>query len=191
MLLSPGRDYKGLRSVEWMEAFNVPVYLAASQEDAEPFSASQLLYRIAKPKKSIRLFKNVGHGTTMLRNYPGIKADMIQWIHGIVPGDPPELKLPQAEAVPAGHQAGHQASHAPELPTPKDHTEPAQHVVEDATAGSQEAHAGFTPLKTEKLTHTPAAHAPSSPSPASDAKHSADQATKTNPPDAAHATEHH
>ncbi len=78
--LSPSLDYKGLDTTKPIINYRNPIFLMASHSDIVSYEATELLYRWALGAKAIKLFKNIGTGTDMLRNNPEIQTYITTWL---------------------------------------------------------------------------------------------------------------
>jgi pimeloyl-ACP methyl ester carboxylesterase len=78
--LAPGLDYKGIAPAVPMLQFEKPIFFAASQSDTYALSSAEKLYKIAQGPKQLRLFKDIGTGLDMTRNYPPLKAEILAWV---------------------------------------------------------------------------------------------------------------
>lgn len=95
MLLSPSLQYKGMDQVRALNRYTNPVFFVASQNDMGPFEDTKILFRLAQGKRSLELYRALGHGTDMIRFYPELQAKMVDWLASYVPPQkilvPPEL----------------------------------------------------------------------------------------------------
>lgn len=98
-LLSPGLNYKGLETPVPLLHYPNAAFFAASQEDTYSYTGTKQLYQWAQGNKVIRLYKNLNHGTDMLRLYPKLGEEMVQWMTPQILGTakPP----PKPDAKPA------------------------------------------------------------------------------------------
>lgn len=81
VLLSPGLDYRGVKTEEAMGAYdNRPVLIVASQEDTYSADSSQVLEEIAVGEASLVMYQNAGHGTNMLTAEPELRELIIDWM---------------------------------------------------------------------------------------------------------------
>jgi alpha-beta hydrolase superfamily lysophospholipase len=80
VLLSPGLDYRGLRTEAALKKYGArPALLVASSEDPYAVrSIRQLL--VASPGRERRLLENAGHGTVMLDRSPALIGDLVDWL---------------------------------------------------------------------------------------------------------------
>lgn len=67
ILLSPGLDYRGVKTEEVIKRYNKPTLIVASEEDKYSFESSSKLNELAS-NSALRTYKNKGHGTNMLGN---------------------------------------------------------------------------------------------------------------------------
>jgi pimeloyl-ACP methyl ester carboxylesterase len=79
-LLSPGIDYKGLVVSIPIVKYRNPIFIAASESDSYSNESSDTIYHWGLGEKSIRIYKNIGHGTDMLANQPDLDDALITWL---------------------------------------------------------------------------------------------------------------
>lgn len=81
VLLSPGLDYKGIETKESSSQQNVPLFIAASREDAYASQSSQIIFdRGPLADKKLILLENAGHGTDMLVSKRDFEEQVIDWL---------------------------------------------------------------------------------------------------------------
>jgi dienelactone hydrolase len=84
VLLSPGRDYSGVKTLKAMKEYDGKLFICASKDDPYSFSSVKELYRIATCKKKMVLYKNAGHGTRMFgkeKQKPGELGELLlEWL---------------------------------------------------------------------------------------------------------------
>jgi len=81
VLLSPGLDYKGVRTLEPIKAVSGCSFLiVASQDDAYSAKSSGELAAAATGKKRLHLYQNAGHGTRMFKKESGLETMILQWM---------------------------------------------------------------------------------------------------------------
>ena len=95
--LSPGIDYKGLNTVRAAYRYQSPILMVASQNDLSSFESTQILYRIIRGSKELQLYRNIGHGTDMIRFYPALQDKVVKWIVGKVPPIPELIEYPEED----------------------------------------------------------------------------------------------
>ena len=78
-LLSPGLDYRGVRTEGATQKYSGKVLLVAAEDDAHAAEASRELEKLGKSEKTMEIFKSGGHGTDLLKNNV-IKSFVIGWI---------------------------------------------------------------------------------------------------------------
>lgn len=81
VLLSPGLDYRGLRTEGSMNGYSGKVLLIASEDDREAAGAARTLEKIGNAKKETKIFGSGGHGTDMLKQNE-ITEFVFGWIEG-------------------------------------------------------------------------------------------------------------
>ena len=81
VLLSPGLDYRGVKTGETVLSYGKrPVLLVASEEDTYSAESTRVLSsKIVGDKKQI-LFNNAGHGTDMLKAEPELSDEILLWL---------------------------------------------------------------------------------------------------------------
>ncbi len=65
VLLSPGLDYRGVKTEPAATTLQKPVLIVASEDDAYSAMSSKKLYDLLPGKKELKLFSTAGHGTYM------------------------------------------------------------------------------------------------------------------------------
>lgn len=81
VLLSPGLDYRGVRTEEAMLTYgNRPVLIAASQDDAYACSSAQTLDQLAQGDHALALYAEAGHGIEMLQRQPDLNDLIVSWL---------------------------------------------------------------------------------------------------------------
>jgi alpha-beta hydrolase superfamily lysophospholipase len=78
-LLSPGLDYRGVKTEDAMKVYDRPVFIAASKEDEPAASSSLKLYELALGKKELKMYENAGHGTRMFGS-TNLMDELINWL---------------------------------------------------------------------------------------------------------------
>lgn len=95
ILLSPSLSYKGMEMVRPLHRYENPVLFIASQNDEGPFEDSKILFRLARGKRALELYRGLGHGTDMIRFYPELQSKMVSWLTEFLPPQsilvPPQL----------------------------------------------------------------------------------------------------
>jgi len=81
-LLSPGLDYRGVKTEEAMKIYDRPVFIAASKEDEPAASSSQKLYELAAGKKVLKMYENAGHGTWMFGK-TDLQKELLSWLEEV------------------------------------------------------------------------------------------------------------
>ena len=104
-VLSPGIDYKGLVVSIPIVSYRNPIFITASQSDTYSNESADTIYHWARGEKSIRIFKNVGHGTDMLINQHDLKKTMVNWLSQVFPGKRREAKATHKPAMEKPHSA--------------------------------------------------------------------------------------
>ena len=83
VLLSPGLNYKGVKTVAAIEAYgDRPVLFVASEDDNFAFRSASVLENKATGQRKYQILKNAGHGTKMLNRDPGLEGLLTSWLMG-------------------------------------------------------------------------------------------------------------
>lgn len=81
VLLSPGLDYKGIKTERAMEKWGTrPVLLLASESDTYSASSVNRLASLATGRRASKVFKGSAHGTAMLGVEPTLKVQIFGWL---------------------------------------------------------------------------------------------------------------
>jgi pimeloyl-ACP methyl ester carboxylesterase len=85
VLLSPGLDYRGVTTIESLEAFgDRPSFLAASKDDQYAAESSNTLAESALGEVELQIFEGAGHGTVILSSEPELAVSIIDWLERFV-----------------------------------------------------------------------------------------------------------
>ncbi len=71
--------------------------MVASQNDLASFESTQILYRIVRGPKDLQLYRNIGHGTDMIRFYPALQDKVVSWLSSAVPPTEMVIEYPPDE----------------------------------------------------------------------------------------------
>lgn len=103
VLLSPGLNYKGVKTVDAIQAYgDRPVLFVASEDDNFAFRSASVLETKATGQRKFQILKNAGHGTKMLNRDPGLEGLVTSWLMGTYELSSGQLVAPRprsAEAV--------------------------------------------------------------------------------------------
>lgn len=84
VLLSPGLDYRGIAAEKAVKNLNrdQSIFIAAGGEnDAYSTETANKLYALARSQnKRLKIFKNAGHGTTILKEEPSFSDELVLWL---------------------------------------------------------------------------------------------------------------
>jgi len=83
VLLSPGLDYKGLKTEDAIAVYRGKVLIVASEEDSYSAESSRKLYKMSEleeGQKKLEIFDRAGHGTTMLASRPQLVEEILEWV---------------------------------------------------------------------------------------------------------------
>lgn len=87
VLLSPGFDYHGIEIEKAAKKLNSDqaIFLAAGGEnDAYSTETANKLYNLAQSSdKQIKIFRDVGHGTTIFKEEPSFMDELASWLKSI------------------------------------------------------------------------------------------------------------
>lgn len=80
-LLSPGLDYRGVKTAEAVKQYGArPLFIAASSEDEYATKSARKLDALAQGPHQLLILKNQGHGTQMLGKDNGLEKAILQWL---------------------------------------------------------------------------------------------------------------
>ena len=81
ILLSPGLDYRGIKTIEIAKNIkpNKSIFIVVSEEDEYSFTSSKKLYNTINCNKKIEIYRDAGHGTTMLFKEKELDENIIDW----------------------------------------------------------------------------------------------------------------
>ncbi len=82
VLLSPGLDYRGVKTEAAMKAYGArPVLFIASKTDTYAAQSVDALAKLAQGKKQqVQTYENAGHGTQMLGQADGLEDLVLNWL---------------------------------------------------------------------------------------------------------------
>ncbi len=81
VLLSPGLDYRGVRTEEAIVAYGErPILIVASQDDAYAAESAQRLDGLAQGPHVLTLYPSAGHGTHMFGPQPDLSDLILSWL---------------------------------------------------------------------------------------------------------------
>lgn len=87
VLLSPGLDYRGVKTVGLIKALkeNQAVFAVASEDDKYSFDSVNSLFEGAQfnDSRMMKIFKDAGHGTTIFEKEPEFTDEIISWLIGL------------------------------------------------------------------------------------------------------------
>ncbi len=80
-LLSPGLDYRGIKTEEAVKQYGArPLFIAASSEDDYAAKSARKLDSLALGPHQLLILKNQGHGTQMLGKDNGLEEAIFTWL---------------------------------------------------------------------------------------------------------------
>ncbi|MBI5225588.1 alpha/beta fold hydrolase [Candidatus Micrarchaeota archaeon] len=68
VLLSPGLDYKGIKTEEAARKYAGKILLVASEDDAFSANSTRKLFSWTLAKKQMKIYQNAGHGTSIFKS---------------------------------------------------------------------------------------------------------------------------
>jgi pimeloyl-ACP methyl ester carboxylesterase len=81
VLLSPGLDYKGLKTERAMDQYGTrSVFLVASEGDKNSADAVRRLGSLARGRSAVKVFKSGAHGTNMFEAEHTLQAQITGWL---------------------------------------------------------------------------------------------------------------
>ena len=81
VLLSPGLDYRGVKTAPAMEAYGErPALVIASDEDEYSAESCRELKGIAGESVELKIYEDSGHGTNIFEPQPQLETEVISWI---------------------------------------------------------------------------------------------------------------
>jgi pimeloyl-ACP methyl ester carboxylesterase len=83
VLLSPGLDYRGVKTAGTAAAYgDRPLLIIASEEDEYAASSARSLYDEARGDREIKILFRAGHGTQMFKD-PRLEPMILNWLKGV------------------------------------------------------------------------------------------------------------
>lgn len=80
ILMSPGLDYRGVKTEAIMVKYSRSVFIIVSKDDSQSINDSKKLYDLAKGKRQMQVYDAAGHGTRMFSADPDLKELMKTWL---------------------------------------------------------------------------------------------------------------
>jgi pimeloyl-ACP methyl ester carboxylesterase len=84
VLLSPGIDYHGVTTDDYVEGYKGPIFLAAAQDDEYAFSSTITLHQESlslSAQKRLEIFEKGGHGTEIFKSHPELEEKIITFLN--------------------------------------------------------------------------------------------------------------
>jgi len=82
VLLSPGIDYHGVTTEDYIARYKGPIFLAAAQDDEYAFSSTTTLYQKSLSAiKKLQISESGGHGTEMFKSHPELEEKIIDFLN--------------------------------------------------------------------------------------------------------------
>ncbi|MFQ5846194.1 MAG: alpha/beta hydrolase [Candidatus Methylomirabilales bacterium] len=86
VLLSPGLDYRGIRTDEAMRRYgHRPILLVASQGDSYAANSTRTLHALAAGPKELKIYGGHAHGTRILEGTPDAAPLVLGWLDRFLP----------------------------------------------------------------------------------------------------------
>ncbi|HEX7628406.1 MAG TPA: alpha/beta fold hydrolase [Candidatus Methanoperedens sp.] len=79
ILLSPGLNYRGIQAAQLAPGYSGPVYIMASEGDANAAKSSRELFEIFPGDKELEVIQGNSHGTNMFISEPGLIDKLLEW----------------------------------------------------------------------------------------------------------------
>jgi pimeloyl-ACP methyl ester carboxylesterase len=99
VLLSPGLNYKGVRSADALDRYgDRPVLFVASSEDSYSAMSAEKLDERAKGQHMLAILDKAGHGTKMLNRDPELEGLLVSWLIGSYKLASGEMVRPRPES---------------------------------------------------------------------------------------------
>lgn len=80
VLLSPGLDYRGIKTEGSILKYDRSIFMIASRDDETSLQSSDFLYKKASGKKQMQIYDDAGHGTRMLAAEPDLRSLIRIWL---------------------------------------------------------------------------------------------------------------
>jgi pimeloyl-ACP methyl ester carboxylesterase len=105
VLLSPGLNYKGVKSGGALKTYgNRPVLIVAAEDDRFAPRSAEALESVAKGQVHYELLPEGGHGTKMLTRSPYLESLVMSWLAGTFKLTSGDLVRPQANVTQADEE---------------------------------------------------------------------------------------
>lgn len=81
VLLSPGIDYHGVTTEDYIAKYKGPIFFAAAQDDDYAFSSTNTLYQKSLSiQKMLQIYESGGHGTEMFNSHPELEDQLVAFL---------------------------------------------------------------------------------------------------------------
>lgn len=84
VLLSPGLDYRGVSTEEAAAGFSKPLFMAASNDDANPSvdATRRISELVNTPQDQLKVatYQDGGHGVAMFSVHPDLQDQIVEWL---------------------------------------------------------------------------------------------------------------
>jgi len=81
VLLSPGIDYHGVTTEDYITRYKGPIFLVAAQDDEYAFSSTNTLYQKSLSAiKKLEVYELGGHGTEMFKSHPDLEEKIVDFL---------------------------------------------------------------------------------------------------------------
>jgi len=80
VLLSPGLNYKGIKTGEAIKQYNRPLLIITGKQDTYSRESSEKLYNASPSKKELKIYDTTQHGTNIINKIPSSKELVKEFI---------------------------------------------------------------------------------------------------------------
>ncbi|OGD85791.1 hypothetical protein A2Z23_00690 [Candidatus Curtissbacteria bacterium RBG_16_39_7] len=82
VLLSPGLDYHGVTTEDYIELYRGPILLVAAKDDGYAYSSTNRLYQKSlSTQKKLQIYETGGHGTGMFEIHPELEEKTVDFLN--------------------------------------------------------------------------------------------------------------
>ncbi|MBI4148437.1 alpha/beta fold hydrolase [Candidatus Woesearchaeota archaeon] len=82
VLLSPGLDYRGVKTAEPATKVKIPILIMVSKEDDYSYLSSQKLESLIRSPRKLIVYEDAGHGTQMFDKAPAAEQILV-WLNSL------------------------------------------------------------------------------------------------------------
>tara|TARA_Y100000310_G_scaffold17736_1_gene17519 strand:- start:3398 stop:4105 length:708 start_codon:yes stop_codon:yes gene_type:complete len=80
ILLSPGLDYRGIKTDETIKEYKRPLLIIAGTGDAYSWESSNTLFDLSPSKAKMQPYETTFHGTDIIDNFPESRGVVMEWL---------------------------------------------------------------------------------------------------------------